>query len=346
MAVFATALTEHTGIKVPLICGAMYPCSNPELVAAASEAGGIGILQPLSLTYVHGYGFREGLRYLRRLTSRPIGMNALIEKGSKRYREHMSEWLDIALEEGVRFFVTSLGKPRWVVDRVAPYGGIVYHDVTERKWALKGLESGVHGLIGVNRRAGGHAGPRGAEELFDEVGDLGVPVVCAGGVGSPGEFVQAIKVGYAGAQLGTRFIATHECTASDAYKQAILDARAEDVVLSEKITGVPVSVLNTPHVQRMGLRAGTIAARLLRHDRTKHWMRLLYSVKSFRQLKRSLRRRDRELWQAGKSVAAISKLETAGDVVRRYAAALAREQEEEAGRPCVRSNPSLQAPRP
>ena len=322
MAVRATPLTKHADIEVPLICGAMYPCSNPELVAAASEAGGIGILQPLSLTYVHGYDFREGLRYMRRLTDRPIGMNALIEKGSKRYHERTVEWLDIALEEGVRFFVTSLGKPRWVVDRVAPHGGVVYHDVTERKWALKGLESGVDGLIGVNRRAGGHAGPRSVEELFDEVGDLGVPVVCAGGVGSPAEFVRALEIGYAGVQLGTRFIATHECTASDAYKQAIVDAREEDVVLSERLTGVPVSVLNTPRIQRMGLRAGPVARRLLRNNRTKHWMRLFYAVKSFRQLKQSLRREDRELWQAGKSVAGISGLEAAGDIVRRYAAAL------------------------
>ncbi len=322
MAAFETPLTTHAGIEVPLICGAMYPCSNPELVAAASEAGGIGIMQPLSLTYVHGYDFREGLRHIRRLTSRPIGMNALIEKGSKRYHERMSEWVDIALEEGVRFFVTSLGKPRWVVDRVAPHGGVVYHDVTERKWALKGLESGVDGLIGVNRRAGGHAGPRAVEALIDEVGDLGVPVVCAGGVGSPAEFVRALDLGYAGVQLGTRFIATHECTASDAYKRAILGAGEEDVVLSEKLTGVPVSVINTPHIRRMGLRAGPIATRLLRGSRTRHWMRLFYAVKSFRQLKRSLHREDRELWQAGKSVAGIAEIEAAGDIVRRYAAAL------------------------
>ena len=154
----ATPLTAHAGIEVPLICGAMYPCSNPELVAAASEAGGIGIVQPVSLTYVHGYDFREGLRHMRRLTDKPLGMNALIEKASKKYHERMTEWIDIALEEGVRFFVTSLGKPRWVVDRVEPHGGVVYHDVTERKWALKGLESGVHGLIAVNRRGGGACG--------------------------------------------------------------------------------------------------------------------------------------------------------------------------------------------
>ena len=65
------------------MCGAMYPCSNPELVAAVSEAGGIGIVQPISLTYVHGHDFREGLRLIRRLTAKPIGMNALIEQSSR-----------------------------------------------------------------------------------------------------------------------------------------------------------------------------------------------------------------------------------------------------------------------
>jgi nitronate monooxygenase len=78
-----TPLTRHAGIEVPLICGAMYPCSNPELVAAASEAGGIGIVQPVSLTFVHGHDFRAGLWLIRSLTSKPIGMNALIEKSSR-----------------------------------------------------------------------------------------------------------------------------------------------------------------------------------------------------------------------------------------------------------------------
>jgi len=73
-----TALTRDAGIEVPMICGAMYPCSNPELVAAVSDAGGIGIVQPISLTYVHGHAFREGLRLIRRLTPRPFGMNARI----------------------------------------------------------------------------------------------------------------------------------------------------------------------------------------------------------------------------------------------------------------------------
>ncbi len=280
-------LLEHAQIEVPLICGAMYPCSNPELVAAVSEAGGIGILQPVSLTYVYGYDFREGIRAIRQQTRKPIGMNALIERSSRRYHEKMVQWVDIALEEGVRFFITSLGNPRWVCDRVRAVGGRVYHDVTERKWALKGRDGGVDGLIGVNRRAGGHPGPRGVEELFAEVHDLGLPIVAAGGIGDAQGFAAALRIGYAGVQMGTRFIATTECGASNAYKQAIVDAKENDIVLSERITGVPVAVINTPQVRRTGLRAGPLARWMLRGGRTKRWIRTWYALKSFWQLKRA-----------------------------------------------------------
>jgi nitronate monooxygenase len=302
----------------------MYPCSNPELIAAVSEAGGIGILQPISLTYVHGHDFREGIRLIRRLTAKPFGMNALIEQSSKAYQERMYRWIDIALEEGVRFFITSLGNPRWVVERVRGAGGVVYHDVTERKWAEKGLAAGVHGLIAVNRRAGGHAGPKSAEELILELGDLGVPLVMAGGIGDPSGFVEALRLGYAGAQLGTRFIATTECRASDAYKRAILEAEEADIVLSERITGVPVAVIRTPYIERMGLKAGPIARWMLRHRRTKHLMRTIYALRSLWQLKRASldETGKKDYWQAGRSVAGIVTIEPAGTIVRRFAEAL------------------------
>lgn len=321
-----TPLTRDAGIAVPLIGGAMYPCGNPELVAAVSRAGGIGIVQPVSLTYVHGHEFREGLRYMRTLTSLPIGFNALIEKSSRRYQERMIRWVEAALEEGIRFFVTSLGNPAWVVERAGAVGGVVYHDVTERRWAQKAVDGGVQGLIAVNERAGGHAGPHSAERLLDQVADLGLPVVCAGGIGTETDFVDALRLGYAGVQMGTRFIATVECSASEAYKQAIISAREDDVVLSEKVTGVPLAVLRTPYVESMGTRAGPLARRLLRGRRTKHWMRALYAVKSGIRLARANRDETgrRQFWQAGKSVAGVHSVEAAGDVVRRFAAAASR----------------------
>jgi nitronate monooxygenase len=314
-----TALTRHAGIEVPLIGGAMYPCSNPELVAAVSEAGAIGIVQPISLTYVHGHDFREGLRYIRSLTARPVGMNALIEASSRTYRERMERWIDIALDEGIRFFITSLGNPRWVVDRVTPAGGVVYHDATEFKWAAKGRDAGVRGLIGVNRLAGGHPGPRTPEALLEELAPLGLPVVAAGGVGDAAGFAGMMQLGYAGVQMGTRFIATVECRASDAYKQAILRADAEDIVLTERITGVPVAVIRTPFIERIGTRAGPLARWLLRHRRTRRFMRTLYALRSLHQLKRASLddAGTRDYWQAGRSVAAIHDILPAGEIVRR-----------------------------
>jgi len=301
----------------------MYPCSNPELVAAVSEAGGPGVVQPISLTYVHGHACRDGLRLIRRLTSKPVGMNALIEQSSKAYRARMERWIDVALEEGVRFFVTSLGNPRWVVDRVRPVGGVVYHDVTERKWAEKGLEGGVHGLVAVNDRAGGHAGGRSAPALLEELLPLGLPVVCAGGIGNEGDFARALRMGYAGAQLGTRFIATPECRASEAYKRGIVAAGERDIVLTERLTGVPVALIDTPSVRRLGTKAGPLARWMLRGRRTKHWMRTVYALHSLWALKRGLLRDspERDYWQAGKSVAGIDRVEPAGEIVRRFAGA-------------------------
>lgn len=318
-----TPLATDARIEVPVICGAMYPCSNPELIAAVSDAGGIGIVQPISLTYVYGHDFRDGLCAIRAMTSRPIGMNALIEASSTTYQQRMSQWIDIALEEGVRFFVTSLGNPRWVVDRVRPLGGIVYHDLTELKWGQKGRDAGVDGLIAVNRRAGGHAGPKSAEALLDELAPLDLPIVCAGGIARPEEFVAMLRLGYAGVQMGTRFIATPECRASDPYKAAIVRADEDDVVLSERLTGVPVAVLRTPYIDAMGLRAGAFARWMLRGRKRKHWMRGYYALKSAWQLKRASLDASgaREYWQAGKSVGGIDSLVPAGDVVRAFAGA-------------------------
>jgi nitronate monooxygenase len=323
-----TPLTRQLGVEVPLICGAMYPCSNPELVAAVSAAGGIGVIQPLSMVYVHGHEFGEGLKLIRSLTDKPVGMNVIVERSSKVYLERMQRFVDLALEGGIRFFVTSLGNPRWVVEKAHAVGGFVYHDATERKWALKGLEAGVDGLIAVNDRAGGHAGPKSAETLIAELGDLGVPVVCAGGIGDENDFVRALRLGYAGVQMGTRFIATTECNAHLDYKRAILEADEDDIVLTERLSGVPVSVIRTPYLEKVGTKAGPIARWMLRGRKTKHWMRTIYALQSIWKLKRSSLRATayKDYLQAGKSVAGIEKVEPAGEVVRQFREAAARQE--------------------
>ena len=319
-----TPFTRQVGIDIPIICGAMYPCTNPELVAAVSDAGAIGVVQPVSMTYVYGHDFRTGLRLIKAETPRPFGMNALIEQSSKSYRERVERWIDIALDEGVRFFVTSLGNPRWVVDKASQVGGIVYHDVTEKRWAQKAIQGGVHGLIAVNNVAGGHAGRLSPEALFDDLSGLGLPIICAGGVGDPVTFRRMMDLGYAGVQMGTRFIATTECLAHADYKQAILNATPGDIVLTERLTGLPVSVINNEYIRRLGTRAGPIARYMLRHRKMKYWMRSLYALRSARRLKQtSLSSAGaNDYWQAGKSVAGIHSVESARDLVEEFGKAL------------------------
>ncbi len=307
---------QQTGVKYPIICGPMYPCSNPELVAAASNAGALGIIQPISLTYVHGYDFAEGIDYIKSLTNKPLGMNLLIEKGSKKYHQKMVEWLDIALKKDIKFFITSLGKPDWVVEKVHSCGGYVYHDVTESKWAEKAVQAGVDGLIAVNDRAGGHAGNYKYDKLINQLKKFNLPVVCAGGISDNTGYNQALSEGYVAVQMGTRFIVTTECTASDSYKQAIIKAKEQDIVLSERITGVPVSVINTEFIQKNGLKPSKIEKFFLSRSKLKYIMRTILALKSLWSLKRSsIKQTGKDYLQAGKSVENINSVLSVQQVI-------------------------------
>jgi nitronate monooxygenase len=186
------------------------------------------------------------------------------------------------------------------------------------------VDGGVDGLVAVNKLAGGHAGRLSPEALFDELAPFGLPVVSAGGVGDAEEFTRHLRMGYAAVQLGTRFIATPECKASDAYKQAIIEAAADDIVMTERLTGVPVAVIRNPFIDRLGTSAGWFARWMLKGRKTKHWMRTFYALNSVRRLKKSLHSSDvsTDYWQAGRSVAGIHAVKPAGDIVREFAAAL------------------------
>ena len=143
-------------------------------------------------------------------------------------------------------------------------------------------------------------------------------------VDTPEKFARQLRIGYAAVQLGTRFIATPECKASDAYKQAIVDAVEDDIVLTERLTGVPVAVIRNAYIDKLGTDAGAFAKWMLKGRRTKHWMRTWYALNSIRRLKNSLHSENvsTEYWQAGRSVAGIHDIRPAGQIVREFAAAL------------------------
>ena len=132
----------------------MYPGSNPELVAAVSAAGGLGVVQPISLTHLYGHDFREGLQLIKRLTDKPFGVNFTILE-NKKYKKQMDDWMHIAADEGVKFFLTPLGKPDRIVAFAKPKGIKIYHDVHTPRVAEKVAASGVDGLICLNDAMGG-----------------------------------------------------------------------------------------------------------------------------------------------------------------------------------------------
>ena len=309
-----------TGAKTPVVCGPMYPGSNPELVAAVSEAGGFGVVQPVALTSLYGHDFREGLQLIKQLTDKPFGVNFTIFGGAnKKYHEQMKEWMEISIEEGIKFFLTSLGKPDAVVKTAKEHGIKVYHDVPNKRVALAMRDSGVDGLNCINWRGGGQTGIQAAEQFMEELHDIDIPLICAGGIGDAEDFKQALKLGYAGVQLGTRFLATNECIVTDSYKQAIVDSSEDDIVWTNKIAGNNSSVIKTDDIMKGGLQTGPVINYMLRKPNLKKYARMWLMSKGLRNYSKTAFSDDVKFWQAGKGLGNIKSVESVADVMKTFA---------------------------
>jgi len=298
----------------------MYPGSNPELVAAVSDSGGFGVVQPVALTSLYGHNFREGLQLIKQLTDKPFGVNFTIFGGAnKKYHEQMKQWMEISIEEGVKFFLTSLGKPDSVVKTAKEHGIKVYHDVPNKKVALAMRDSGVDGLNCINWRGGGQTGIQAAEQFMEELHDIDIPLICAGGIGNATDFKQALKLGYAGVQMGTRFLATNECIITDAYKQAIVDSAEDDIVWTNKIAGNNSSVIKTDDIMKGGLRTGPVINYMLRKPSLKKYARMWLMSKGIRNYSKTAFNDDVKFWQAGKGLGNIKSVESVADVMKTFA---------------------------
>lgn len=316
---------KDTGSEIPVVCGPMYPGSNPELIAAVSEAGAFGVVQPVALTSLYGHDFREGLQLIKRLTDKPFGVNFTIFGGAnKKYHEQMKKWMEISIEEGVKFFLTSLGKPHEIVKIAKQHNIKVYHDVPNKKVALAMRDAGVDGLNCINWRGGGQTGIQSAEQFMEELHDIGIPLVCAGGIGDTDDLQKALDLGYAGVQMGTRFLATHECKVTDSYKQAIVDANEDDIVWTNKIAGNNSSVIKTADIMKGGLRTGPVINFMLRRRKLKKYARMYLMSKGVKNYSRTAFDDNVQFWQAGKGVGNIKSVDSVANVVNTFRAALAQ----------------------
>ena len=214
------------------------------------------------------------------------------------------------------------GKPHEIVKIAKQHGIKVYHDVPNKKVALAMRDAGVDGLNCINWRGGGQTGIQSAEQFMEELHDIGIPLVCAGGIGNAEDLQKALKMGYAGVQMGTRFLATHECKVTDSYKNAIVDAVEADIVWTNKIAGNNSSVIKTADIMKGGLRTGPIINFMLRHRKLKKYARMYLMSKGVKNYSRTAFDDNVQFWQAGKGVGHIKSVESVADVVKSFQTSL------------------------
>ena len=223
-------------LRVPVIGAPLFILSNPDLVIAQCKAGVVGSFPALNARPA------ELLEtWLDRITNEltaqdaPFAVNQIVHKSNER----LAHDLDVCEKFKVPIVITSLGAREDLNTRVHAWGGIVLHDVINVVHAKKALDKGADGLIAVCAGAGGHAGTTSPFALVEEIRRFFDGPLCLAGAISTGRGVLAAQaLGADVAYIGSAFIATREANAVEAYKQAVVDGAAADIVYTNLFTGV------------------------------------------------------------------------------------------------------------
>lgn len=251
-----TAARLRDRLALPVIAAPMFIVSNPDLVIAQCRGGIVGSFPALNARPQEALD--EWLTKIRAgVGDAPFAVNQIIHQSNLR----LDQDLDVCLRHQVPIIITSLRAPGDVVKRVHEYGGLVLHDVISVRHAEKALAEGVDGLILVCAGAGGHAGTLSPFALVSEVRKFFTgPLALAGAIGNGRGILAARALGADFAYMGTRFIATCEANASQAYKDAIVAGNAADVVYTPYFTGVAGNYLK-PSIVAAGLDPDNLPAR-------------------------------------------------------------------------------------
>ncbi len=237
-------VTKTLGSSFPLIQGPMRLITFGEMAAAVSNSGGFGQIAASGLS---GDRLREELKTAKALTDCPVGVNIPI------YRPNALEALEIAIEMGVKTVTTSAGNPAKLIDRIKKAGLNVLHKVSSLDMAFKAQDAGVDGVIATGFEAGGHLGRGDATTLClvpQLVDALDIPVVAAGGIYDDRGLVAALALGAEGIEVGTRFVATRECSAPEFFKKSIIDSKGNATALLGK-EAMPIRVLRNKKTEEI-----------------------------------------------------------------------------------------------
>ncbi|MEO3840233.1 nitronate monooxygenase [Streptomyces sp. CNZ287] len=232
-----TPLCGRLGIELPLIQAPIGSAATPELVAAVSNAGGLGML---ALTWMSEQEAVRQVQQVRELTDRPFGVNLVLDFAI----DHL---LAVCLEAGVQVISTFWGDPATVRERVHARGALHLHTVGSVAEAGQAVRAGVDVLVAQGWEAGGHVrGQVATMALVPAVVDAAkaAPVVAAGGIADGRGLAAALTLGAQAAWLGTRFLTAREAATHASYRQAVLRAHGEDAVYTRCFDG---GWPNAPH---------------------------------------------------------------------------------------------------
>ncbi|HFI0683061.1 TPA: DUF561 domain-containing protein [Streptococcus suis] len=220
------------GIQYPIIQGAMAQISMAPLVAAVSQAGGLGVIASGGLTADQ---VRDQIRQVKAATDKPFAVNLML------MMHNIAEIVQVVIDEGVPIVTTGAGTPKHVMPHLKAAGIKVVPVVAAVKHAKKMEELGVDAIIAEGCEAGGHVGETNTMALIPQIVDaVNIPVIAAGGIADGRGIAAALALGAQGVQIGTLFLASQECPIPDSYKQAVIDADDTATVVTGRRNGAPV----------------------------------------------------------------------------------------------------------
>jgi nitronate monooxygenase len=306
-----TTLTEMLGIRYPIIVAPMFLVSNTAMVQEAIAAGATGAIP--ALNYRDDAAFRSALEELTKGGHRPFGINLIVNKSNVR----LAEQLKACVEYKVDFIITSLGSPEATIRACKPLGIKVFCDVTDASYARKVEALGADALVAVNNQAGGHAGALPPERLIPELLlQSNLPIISAGGVGTGKGIADMLSLGAVGVSMGSIFIASKEAPVSDAYKQAVVAYGAADIVMTDRLSGTPCTVINTPYVQQSGTKQSFLERFLNRNKSFKRVAKMLTFYKGMKLLeKAAFSATYKTMWCAGPSIEHVQEIKPLRQIV-------------------------------
>ena len=225
-------VTQLLGIKYPIFQGAMAQIARFELASAVSNAGGLGILASGGMRPEE---LREQIKKCKEQTTKPFAVNLML------MMPNINEIIDVVIEEGVKIVTTGAGTPRKFMPRLTEAGVKVIPVIPSVKAAKKMEELGCAAVVVEGMEAGGHVGTSTTMALLPQVTKaVNIPVIAAGGIADGRGVAAAFCLGASGVQMGTVFLATHECPISIEYKNLIVEADDTSTTLTGMKFGAPV----------------------------------------------------------------------------------------------------------